>query len=436
MRWHELDRVGGHTTKPGIAEVLPMRTSRRSFWLLLFLAFSAVTVGSEECSAFERRREQFHTEPSYLIFPLPYSIPGIGSGVVITGLLGNLLETHTDAYILVVTGDAEGLIAAVEDIHLIEKTLILNLFNQSIDRAIIQNFDKRGMDTKRDDYTLIEVSKVKTNVAQLVLSFDERRYELFAGVEAQAVKVPRVRTPEGDIIWELDPPYFSESESSSLGFTLDYTDDRQDPRVGLRWQVTRRATPRASALDPDFFVLNSSFSGYVPVGAQSTIGINYFTSDAVVLAEGVTDAGIVSAQILRCSLADPVCADLTEIFVAERKYGTATALGGEDRLRAYPQGRFVGAHTQYYSVEFRWNFSGEMTPFDYFIWKDVRTAMQAAFYFESGTVADRLVELGDAWRSTYGVGFRLLGASGYVYRADLAFGDEGIAPTIIFNYPW
>jgi hypothetical protein len=70
---------------------------------------------------FERRKEQFLTEPSYMILPLPYSIPGIGSGIMVTGLVGNLLDTHLDVYAIGVTGDAAGYIIGLDDIHLISE---------------------------------------------------------------------------------------------------------------------------------------------------------------------------------------------------------------------------------------------------------------------------------------------------------------------------
>lgn len=92
--------------------------------------------------------------------------------------------------------------------------------------------------------------------------------------------------------------------------------------------------------------------------------------------------------------------------------------------------------TIFYAAEFRWNLSEETTPFDYFIWKDVRTGMQVAFFAETGSVADTTGELGDKFASSYGAGFRLVSASGNVYRADLATGDEGAETTLIFFYPW
>lgn len=52
-------------------------------FILNLLCFSSIL-------AIDRRKEQFLAEPSYLILPFPYNIPGFGSGVVVTGLAANI----------------------------------------------------------------------------------------------------------------------------------------------------------------------------------------------------------------------------------------------------------------------------------------------------------------------------------------------------------
>ena len=42
----------------------------------------------------------------------------------------------------------------------------------------------------------------------------------------------------------------------------------------------------------------------------------------------------------------------------------------------------------------------------------------------------------EKFKSSYGLGIRLISASGFVYRADLAAGDEGTETVIIFGYPF
>ena len=66
----------------------------------------------------------------------------------------------------------------------------------------------------------------------------------------------------------------------------------------------------------------------------------------------------------------------------------------------------------------------------------MRTNIQVAFFAETGSVGETREELGDTYRSSFGAGFRMVSGSGYVYRADVATGQEGVEVSIIFNYPY
>jgi hypothetical protein len=45
-------------------------------------------------------------------------------------------------------------------------------------------------------------------------------------------------------------------------------------------------------------------------------------------------------------------------------------------------------------------------------------------------------ELGKIMRDAYGLGLRVVTASGVVFRGDLGFGREGFSPEILIGYPW
>ncbi|SVD25273.1 uncharacterized protein METZ01_LOCUS378127, partial [marine metagenome] len=49
-------------------------------------------------------------------------------------------------------------------------------------------------------------------------------------------------------------------------------------------------------------------------------------------------------------------------------------------------------------------------------------------------VSDDISKLNKKFRTSYGIGFRAI-ISSLIYRFDLAFGDDGFAPTIFINYP-
>ena len=406
-----------------------------------FVLIALLVILPVMAQAIDRRRDQFPTEPSYLLFPLPYSLPGIGEGFFLTGLAGNIAESHADVFAIVATGDVEGQFLGLEDIHIVSETLILNTFFQNITKAQVNNYSTRGMDSDPDDYKLVELSSVKTTGVTLTLTLFERQFEVFAGQSTQEVEVPYIRDQQGNIIAEFTPPYRSESVSTFVGASVDYTDDRQDPRKGIRTSLIRSEAPQDDPDEAEYFVRDFTLTGYIPIGKISTLVLHYFQSDANVTRQGNTDEEALRDELgFGCAATDQQCLDAEQEvinrFLPERRNGTSASLGGRSQLRSYPGGRFSGAHTVFYAAEFRWNLSEEVTPFDYFIWKDVRTGVQVAFFAETGSVGETRDEVGDTFASSYGAGVRLVSGSGYVYRADIATGDEGSESSFFFSYPF
>ena len=172
--------------------------------------------------AFDRRKPQFLNEPSYLIMPLPWSIPGIGSGIMLTGLMGNIVETNMDIFALKVFGDAEGNIIGIDELFMMPETIYINAFYQDLSKAVVQNFEKRGMDTEKDEFNYIELDKVLSKSASVTLTLFDRRLELFGTTESQEIRIPRIRDSKGNIISEFSPSYESESRSTSYGARIDY----------------------------------------------------------------------------------------------------------------------------------------------------------------------------------------------------------------------
>jgi len=358
-----------------------------------------------------------------------------------TGLLGNIGGSYIDVYALAITGDAVGNIAAIQEVHLIPEILWVNYSVQNISRAAVNIYEKRGMDTQKDEYRLVEVNKANYRMPLATLSFLERRLEFTYMQFTQDIAVTKFLTPKGDLISEFDPVYEFSNKSTQVGVSVDYTDDRQDPRVGFRLAASKTQSPVTDQVQPEYYVISNSASIYLPLGSASTWAFNYYKSDAVVTKEGVTDENYIKAELgFNCASTDFAClaaeASVVADYQAQRRYGTAEALGGDRRLRAYPQGRYQAAHTQYYATELRWSFDEKVTPFDFWIWKDVSTALQLALFYEAGTVAELKSDLGVITRTSSGLGLRMVSASGFVYRADYANGEEGGNMTLIFDYPW
>jgi outer membrane protein assembly factor BamA len=328
------------------------------------------------------------------------------------------------------------------DIHIIPKTLIFDLGFGALSKATIQSYSQRGMNTEENDYRLLYFDDTQYYGGRLTATFFDRRFEVYGAWYAGAMKLDSIRDKEGNVIVDARDADPERGSTSMIGTRFDLTDDYGDPRRGVRLDVTRSQTPPRDS-GPDFFVMDYNTTAYVPLGRRSTWAFNVLRSDAVVTRKGETDRSkLQDQQGINCS--DPsltveqqqFCIEVIDNMVANNTYGTATGLGGFSRLRSYSQGRYKGAHTLFYGTEVRWNLTDETTPFDIFVMRDIRTAIQVSLFYEAGSTADIRSEVGDIWRSSYGVGLRMVTASGVVFRGDMAFGREGFEPEIFIGYPW
>lgn len=387
----------------------------------------------------ERRKDQFPSEPLYLVLPIPYSLPGIGSGWALTLYEANYGFYHR-AYAIAVTGEAQGTILGLEQAALVPRHLLLDLYGEQIGKAVVNAYTLRGMNTGKNDYFL-EQAQYDFYAPRLTLSFWERRFEAYVESGQSEARVSKVLDRTGVLISQFAHPlkYFQTNTVGNV--QLDLSDDLVDPRRGVRLYTRQIDFPPQNATQPDFYVVTTSLFAYLPVGRQSTIAITGFQSDAYVRKAGLIDINALMQQYAQiCAQPVGACkageAALINNQLAANTHGTSQSLGGQNYLRAYPGNRFQGAHTLYAAVEFRWNLTDEFTPFNYWFFKGVRTGIQIAPFYETGSVSETSGSLGQRWRSDVGVGLRIITASGAVYRADVATGDEGEATTVIFSYPW
>lgn len=387
----------------------------------------------------ERRRAQFRNDPGYAVVPYFYNLPGVGWGYGVLGAATKVGGSYTDLTATAFTGDANGQAVGVDGVHLIPKTLILDLGLARISRSTIQSFAQRGMSSGKDDYTLAEFGNFLFAGSRLTATFLDRRVEAFGAYYAGSARLDALRDRGGNLILSSSNSPTRSFDMSILGARLDLTDDYQDPRRGFRLEPSVwRSAPKKDS--PDYLLTDLNATAFVPLGRRSTWAFNYLRSDARVLRRGETDAAALERrQGLDCAaLSDPArareCRDYIAVLAAQNARGTATQLGGFARLRSYPEGRFKGAHAEFLGTEVRWNLTDEVTPFDIYLMRDIRTAVQLAFFYEIGTVAD-----GALWvrtRSSAGAGLRVVTGSGLVYRLDLAGGQEGFQPSVFFQYPW
>lgn len=390
----------------------------------------------------DRRKDQFSSSTGYALFPYPYSLPGVGKGIGLVGGVMNIANTYTDTYGLIFGGEVEGVAVGMADIHLIPRTLIFDVGYSNISKIQVMSYSERGMNTRKNDYRLLDLNNSEYFGGRMIASFFDRRLELYGGWYKGAMQLNSIRDKDGNIIVEAQDAPREWGYTTLIGSRLDFTDDYADPRRGVSLNITRSTTPPRDS-GPDYYVMDYNMTAYLPIGKRSTWAFNVLRSEAIVVKKGETDPaklqdqhGINCADPSLTPRAQQYCIEVVNNMIANNSYGTATSLGGFARLRSYSQGRYHGAHTRFYGTEIRWNLTDESTPFDIFVMKDIRTAIQLAAFYELGSTADLRSDLGNTWRKSYGIGFRLVTASGVVFRGDLAYGSDGLAQQIFIGYPW
>ena len=402
----------------------------------LFIAFDALAV--------DRRRDQSQRDISYAFMPYAMQIPGIGGFYGLAAAANNMFETESDMYLATMIGDLHGYTGGLFDVPLPNEYITLHYFTTNFSKASVESYG-RGMDSKKEDMKMLFADKVLYNGYAINIKAWDKRFQLYSTRGSGKVNPTQIYDNEGNLIADITGEETA-FESSDYGVLIDYTDDRADPRKGLRLEWRNASSKAKSDFDPEYYRVDQSATAFLPITDSAYWTFNLFGSDAVVTREGETDRNLISARIgIDCTqipdaTQKTACeASLTEQIdqaEAANRYGTASSLGGINFLRAYPEGRYYAAHTRFYGTEFRWNFNEGNEPFDLFLMKGIRTIFQLALYYEKGTVADKVEDLGKTWRSATGVGFRVLLTSGFVFRLDVGTGEEGTATTLFFNYPW
>lgn len=406
---------------------------------LIFLLEGATALAAEPP---DRRRDQFAGEYSYYVYPIAGDIPGLGRAAGIGGSVLNIGGSDTDFTGFKIDGDFEASGYTLLDLHAIKERLIFDVGYYDFDVTSTQY--GRGIDSDKNDYILPR-SQGSYVLGQMTLSYNQRRYELFVRALDGNARLLEVRDREGVPYAALDSSR-QEAELFTVGGSLDLTDDRLDPRRGVRMEFALKLPPDSHELVSEYYIADLNLTGYLPVRrGHDSLVFNYFQSDAYVTKRGETDYTTLQNEIgLGCPYLSnqaerDACLNIERLYlndlIASNRYGRATALGGTQRLRSYDNGRFYAGHAVSYGVEYRWNITDEYTPFDIFVAKGVRTGIQLAAFAERGSVADSTSDLWDDYRSSYGVGLRII-LSGVVIRGDWATGSEGDNFQLFITYPW
>jgi hypothetical protein len=409
------------------------------FWsgvLLLMLFSSASPAG-----VVERRKDQFGRDFGYYLYPIIGEIPGLGRATGAGASVLNMGGGDTDFTGYYVGGDFTARGAALLDYNIIPRRLVFDAGYNDYEVAPIAY--GRGIDSDPDDAIYPE-AKGLYGLGQLTLTFDERRYEIYTRGLSGRERLHRVLDSDGNAFEGIDTGW-DRGYFVAFGGTVDLTDDRIDPRRGVRFELATRLPSDNDPDESEFFVTDINLTGYLPSRRQDTLVFNVFHSRATVTRKGETDfATLQRTSGLDCSRYSPgperdACLTTEATFInnriANNRYGTASSLGGTQRLRSYDNGRYYAGQSLSYGVEYRWNLTDEYTPFNIIVARGIRTGIQLAAFWERGMVADHTGDLLSDGRNSFGVGFRMI-LSGVILRLDYAGGSEGAQTQIFITYPW
>ncbi len=389
----------------------------------------------------ERRRDQYGDTFGYFAYPIAGDIPGLGSAAGIGGTVVNMFDSDVDFTGFKIQGDFSASGYALLDLPLHKRKLVLDL--GAYDFQVAPIFYQRGITSSPKDYLQPKVEGAY-KLGQLTYTLFDRMLEAFYRYGTGNERLLRVLDKDGNEYQAIDTKKYN-IRFDAFGLTADYTDDRLDPRHGVRFEVARKQNRSQNALTSKYYVMDYNLSAYYPVRKWDTLAFNFFASQAHVTRRGETDyatlqaqAGLGCAQLPagpeqnQCRVTED---DRIRQLQAHNKYGTASSLGGTQRLRSFDGGRYYAGRTVFYGMEYRWNLTEERTPFDIYIARSVRTNLQLAVFAEQGSVADQYDDLWKHRRTSAGIGFRLL-LSGIIIRADLSWGTEGNATVLFITYPW
>ncbi|HEY5604422.1 MAG TPA: BamA/TamA family outer membrane protein [Gammaproteobacteria bacterium] len=409
---------------------------------IALFALLMITAVASVCQAeVERRRDQFGKDFGYYIYPIVGEIPGLGTAAGAGASVLNIGGADTDVSGYYIEGDFEAKGIVLLDYHIRPNRLVFDFgYNDYLVAPIVYD---RGMLSDPNDviYPKVEGSYL---LAQLTLTFDERRYEFYVRGLTGRERLHQILDTDGNAYAGIDTAWHSH-QPISIGATVDLTDDRLDPRRGMRFELSSRLPTDNEADQSEYFVNDYNLTGYIPFRRWDTLALNLFYSHALVTRTGETDfSTLQQTSGLNCDQYPPGASRdeclITEAkhinnLIANNRYGTASPLGGTQRLRSFDNYRFYAANALFYGIEYRWNLTDERTPFDIYIAKGIRTGIQLAAFWERGMVADERNDLFDTHRTSYGIGFRLI-LSGVIIRFDLADGDEGVQSQLFITYPW
>jgi len=386
----------------------------------------------------ERSLSEAESEIGWLVAPLPIVVEGIGTGIPIAATISNVYKT-TDILMAKTffEGDFEVNLFSLSKFPIIDEKLLFS-FGVTDFFMVFRTYD-RGIESGKEDYYQT-LETYKSNFLTFQSKFFKRRLELLYSYSEGETKINKIFDFEGNVFSNIRSPQRNWFDNV-VGTQIDLTDNNLDPREGLRIGILRSDTNYGIDFLSDYAVNDLNISAYFPFFDTHTLLFNVFQSRSEITKSGMLDENEFKNKFgLECDLETEVTAckraetRRINYWLKRNRLSKSTALGGLNRMRAYSLGRFYASNSSNYVLEYRLNFSENVTPLNWFFLGGIRTVLQTSFFYEIGGVSDDVSKLNEKMKSSYGIGFRAI-ISGLVYRLDLAKGEEGFAPTIFINYP-
>ncbi|MGA0160164.1 MAG: hypothetical protein ACO3NG_17090, partial [bacterium] len=265
-----------------------VKISQNFAYILLFVLLLPSHLFSFDVWDLKRRKQQDGKELGYFFYPLVYTVPGVGSGNGAGGTIINLLGDGSTLNLIRIRGDYEVDAVAATGMPIFTPRLNLSLA-YAHGRKGAFSFYGRGPDSSQTPEFTLKFKDSYGYGAELSLNFFQRQLEFYAGYAAAVPKIDLDASDLGANIEDLPSQSSSEQEQSIAifyknmlkyfdlqrlvvrrqGILIDRTDDRIDPRNGLRLQYEHWDTVGIGITDT--VVDDYSLTAYFPSKSKSSV---------------------------------------------------------------------------------------------------------------------------------------------------------------------
>ena len=437
------------------------------YFLYPFLLFHLLVVKSVFADIIVERPSKDKDNLSYFLYPVAYTVPGVGTGY---GAGFSWLYGDFNATIVKISGEWDFQSLALIDIPLFTKHFTLSFAGATIDKGTFTMYD-RGIESSKEPILDVELESSQLLGLELSLYFSEKQLQLYWGYSANIFKVKSIKERKVKSYEEAvsqDANMYKilnvfKPVITRLGVKWDNTDDDVDPREGFTVGFERYTSGlwgggrMSDALN--FEINDYSWTHFVDMNDKQDVFVyNLFLSEAV---SSQKDSRFFSreneSEINECIEEqesgregkkegyDPEIMTTLEYCLVQNegidrylrleKNDTmgSTTLGGANRLRSYPVGRFWDSNTAFVGMEYRFYFAETTKDFDWVIEKGLFNALQLAVFLDLGSVSR--TKTFERFKYSTGVGFRII-LGGVILRLDYATGEEGNQTTAFFGNPF